>query len=95
MVKKRGFAGTEFEILPALIERKKPIACHILMEVHAEGPWQIVDLHRKLSKAGYYLYSYELNGYKLYRNLCEFSFLHKSCFDQYGVTIAYESNVPD
>uniref|UniRef100_A0A0N4VZF8 DUF1266 domain-containing protein n=2 Tax=Haemonchus TaxID=6288 RepID=A0A0N4VZF8_HAEPC len=41
-------------------------------------------LLRDIGSQGYWMYSYEING--AWHNLCEYSFIHESAFNQYGVT---------
>ena len=88
------FSGSEYAIVPDLL--RESIFCQILIEIHGEGrnsegnPWRrpardVVELVRTFAKYEYYLFSYEINGFHL--SLCEFSFIHKSCMQTYGVSI--------
>ncbi|VDM77201.1 unnamed protein product [Strongylus vulgaris] len=55
----------------------------ILIEVHGT-PAEMITLINEISRRGYWLYSYEING--AWHNLCEFSFLHEDAFSRYGAT---------
>jgi hypothetical protein len=74
-----------------LTDAETPIACQILIEMHGT-PSECAKLLKLFAKAGFWMFSYELNGY--FPNLSEFSFLHESCFSQYGVTFTLARNFP-
>ena len=76
--------GAEYAISDELISI--PI-CQILIEIHANNSLKTLTLLRKLSKNGFYLFSYEING--KFHHLSEYSFIHESCFKDYGVTTIY------
>lgn len=79
-------------MLPTLLgDKNKTIACQIFIEMHGT-PHQCAALHSQLGKAGFYLFAYELNGY--FTNLAEYSFIHQSCFERYGVTTVLSRNFP-
>ncbi|ETN69052.1 hypothetical protein NECAME_01162 [Necator americanus] len=67
------------EILKIDIE----VLFQIMIEIHGT-PAEMVTLLTKISRQGYWLYSYEING--AWHNLCEFSFIHESAFERYGAT---------
>ena len=81
--------GTEFELIPEFTKSGQPSisACHVLIEVHQSAKGSMNDISRLLLRAGYYLYSAEINpGTVRGEYAIEYSLLHRSCFDQYGVT---------
>ena len=72
----------EHTVLPPLLKAAR--ICQIFIEVH--GPaYKMVQLLQQISIAGFYLFSYEINGF--YPQLCEFSFIHDSCLAKYKVDI--------
>ncbi|KAK6033321.1 hypothetical protein OSTOST_00458 [Ostertagia ostertagi] len=73
--------GSEFQVMPPLLRKYKP--AQILIEIHGT-PSETVWLLRDISSQGYWMYSYEING--AWHHLCEYSFIHESAFNQYGVT---------
>jgi hypothetical protein len=72
-----------------LTDAKKPVACQIFIEMHGT-PSQCAVLLTQFAKAGFWMFSYELNGY--FPTASEYSFLHESCFAQYGVTYTLARN---
>jgi hypothetical protein len=62
-----------------------------MIEVHGSGrsPHDEVELLKLFGHYGYYLFSYEINGFHL--PLCEFSFIHETCMHKYGVEIVLGS----
>ncbi|KAJ1358304.1 hypothetical protein KIN20_016706 [Parelaphostrongylus tenuis] len=52
-----------------------------MIEIHGT-PFETASLLRVISRRGYWLYSYEING--AWHNLCEFSFIHEKAFTRYG-----------
>lgn len=79
---KMDIEGAEFMVIPALIKSAK--VCQILVEIHGNA-MQMITLLKKLSAHDYYMFSYEINGY--HHNLCEFSFIHKSCLNTYNAKV--------
>ncbi|KAK6039236.1 hypothetical protein COOONC_23259, partial [Cooperia oncophora] len=73
--------GSELQVVPLLLQKHKP--AQILIEVHGT-PSETVYLLRDISRQGYWMYSYEING--AWHHLCEYSFIHETAFNQYGVT---------
>uniref|UniRef100_A0AC34RNB1 Methyltransferase domain-containing protein n=1 Tax=Panagrolaimus sp. JU765 TaxID=591449 RepID=A0AC34RNB1_9BILA len=72
--------GYEFEIKDELFS--VPI-CQILIEIHGGPALKTLQLLQEFSAHDYYLFSYEING--RYHTGAEYGFLHKSCFDKFGV----------
>uniref|UniRef100_A0A0N4VKN6 Methyltranfer_dom domain-containing protein n=1 Tax=Enterobius vermicularis TaxID=51028 RepID=A0A0N4VKN6_ENTVE len=75
--------GNKFDVIPAAVENTK--ICQILVEVHGSATDNVRLLQIEMSRNGYYLLSYEINGYSL--NLCEYSLIHESCLDAYGAEV--------
>ncbi|KAI1697267.1 methyltransferase domain-containing protein [Ditylenchus destructor] len=61
--------------------------CQLLIEVHPRSALQALNFLKKMSKHGFYLFSYEING--AYHTLSEYSFIHENCLDEYGVKTIY------
>ena len=59
--------------------------CQILIEIHGTTPTKTLELLRKISRSGYYLFSHELNGG--FSTLSEYGFIHQSCLKDYGVNV--------
>uniref|UniRef100_A0A914Y6L3 Methyltransferase domain-containing protein n=1 Tax=Panagrolaimus superbus TaxID=310955 RepID=A0A914Y6L3_9BILA len=76
--------GNEFQIADEIISI--PI-CQLLIEIHNDSPKKTLDLLKKFASSGLYLFSYEINGQE--HHLSEYSFIHESCFADYGVKIIY------
>ncbi|KHJ99823.1 hypothetical protein OESDEN_00162 [Oesophagostomum dentatum] len=72
-------SGSEFAALPDFLREYTP--AQILVEIHGK-PARDVKLLNFISHRGYWLYSYEVNGY--YHNLTEYSFIHDQAMRQYG-----------
>ena len=72
----------EHTALPPLLNSTR--ICQIFIEVHGSA-YQMVTLLKMISAAGFYLFSYEINGF--YTTLCEFSFIHETCLARYNVDI--------
>ncbi|VDN50235.1 unnamed protein product [Dracunculus medinensis] len=64
------------------IDIEDQIFCQVLIEIHGT-PKKQYFLLKLLSRHGYYLFSYEVNGYT--EKLCEYSFIHESCIQKYSV----------
>ncbi|KAI1702760.1 methyltransferase domain-containing protein [Ditylenchus destructor] len=67
--------------------------CQLLIEVHPRSALDALNFLRKLSKHGFYLFSYEING--AYHYLCEYSFIHENCFEDYGVKTIFGKYLSD
>ncbi|KAI1701144.1 methyltransferase domain-containing protein [Ditylenchus destructor] len=67
--------------------------CQLLIEVHPSSAWEALNFIRKLSKHGFYLFSYEING--AHHRLCEYSFIHENCFEDYGVKTIFGRYLSD
>uniref|UniRef100_A0AC34FVK6 Methyltransferase domain-containing protein n=1 Tax=Panagrolaimus sp. ES5 TaxID=591445 RepID=A0AC34FVK6_9BILA len=76
--------GAELDITDELI--KIPI-CQLLIENHGENVIISLNLLKKLSKNGFYLFSYEING--LRPTISEYSFIHETCLKDYNVNIIF------
>ncbi|CAJ0953208.1 unnamed protein product, partial [Mesorhabditis belari] len=77
--------GAELEALPPLLE--EVVICQILIEIHA-NPKEFVDFIVFMAKKGYRMFHFEINGLSM--DLCEFSFIHDSCMDQFNaIPLAY------
>uniref|UniRef100_A0AC34R184 Methyltransferase domain-containing protein n=2 Tax=Panagrolaimus sp. JU765 TaxID=591449 RepID=A0AC34R184_9BILA len=76
--------GFEFEIKEELVS--VPM-CQILIEVHGKTSRIALDFLIFLSKHGFYLFSYEINGF--WHDLSEYSFIHESCLNDYDVNVVY------
>jgi hypothetical protein len=81
---KISISGAEFAVIPQLINSTS--ICQIFVEVHSSA-FQMVKLLKKMSQAGFYLFSYEINGF--YHSLCEFSLIHESCLSRYSVDVIF------
>jgi hypothetical protein len=77
-----------------LTDAEKPVACQIFIEMHGgpATPSHCAELLRQFSKGGFWMFSYDLNGY--HPTAAGYSFLHESCFDRYGVTYTLARNFP-
>jgi hypothetical protein len=78
---------SEYEVLPIILDmvrENKIEICHILLELHDNGiAADYRDLVLALEKTQFFMYSKEI----LFCGFCaEYSFLHSSCFEQYGVS---------
>lgn len=58
----------------------------MFIELHGTA-FQMLQLLRIISSAGFYLFSYEVNGYV--PECCEVSFIHESCLARYGIEMFY------
>lgn len=79
---------SEYSVLPRILDMvqdKRLAVCHVLLELHDNGsPNDYYGILLALERAGFYMYSKEL----LYCGYCaEYSFIHKSCFEQYGLSM--------
>ena len=76
--------GFEYLIIDQFLDI--PI-CQILIEVHGKTAKKTLEILRKISQSGYYLFSYEING--AHHNLSEYSFIHERCLKDYGVNVVF------
>uniref|UniRef100_A0AC35GB76 Methyltransferase domain-containing protein n=1 Tax=Panagrolaimus sp. PS1159 TaxID=55785 RepID=A0AC35GB76_9BILA len=76
--------GGEFDIIDELVS--VPM-CQILIEVHGKTAEQTLELLQALSKNGFYLFSYEVNGF--WHELSEYSFIHEKCFTLFNIQTVY------
>ncbi|KAI1715897.1 methyltransferase domain-containing protein [Ditylenchus destructor] len=67
--------------------------CQLLTEVHPRSAWEALNFLKKLSKHGFYLFSYEINGAN--HHLCEYSFIHENCFEDYRVKTIFGKYLSD
>lgn len=79
-VLKMDIEGAEFQVADEILS--VPV-CQLLVEFHNENPVEAVNLLRKFSSHGFYLFSYENNA--AFRHICEYSFIHESCFKTFGI----------
>ncbi|CAJ0934761.1 unnamed protein product, partial [Mesorhabditis belari] len=77
---KMDIEGAEKTVLPELLNFVKP--CQILVETH-DNKVATRTLLAQISKQGYWLYSWEVNEGDL--QACEYSFIHESCVEKFGV----------
>uniref|UniRef100_A0A914QES0 Methyltransferase domain-containing protein n=1 Tax=Panagrolaimus davidi TaxID=227884 RepID=A0A914QES0_9BILA len=84
---KMDIEGSEYSILEQLIKIE---ICQILIELHS--PDKTYKLFYQwlntMSKAGFYLIHFEINEGTMLA--CEFTLIHKSCFEKYGVLVIKE-----
>ncbi|KAE9546441.1 hypothetical protein FO519_010347 [Halicephalobus sp. NKZ332] len=89
----RIFNDKKIDILKVDIEESEYIIdelltipiCQMLIKTRTSTPTQSLEILKKISKEGYYLFSHEINSD--YPTLCEYSFIHESCLRDYGVNI--------
>uniref|UniRef100_A0A0N5AQ65 Methyltranfer_dom domain-containing protein n=1 Tax=Syphacia muris TaxID=451379 RepID=A0A0N5AQ65_9BILA len=74
--------GAEFQVMPMVLGKTK--ICQILIEIHNSAP-RTLSLLKQFAANGYYLFSYEINGY--HHNLAEYSFILDSCIEKYGAKL--------
>jgi len=84
--------GAEFDILNDWLESvsfKMTKICHILLEMHGFEVVKWTNLLRRLEKTGFLMYSSEINllaiGVKHDKFAVEYSFIHKNCFQEFGI----------
>uniref|UniRef100_A0AC35FSE3 Methyltransferase domain-containing protein n=1 Tax=Panagrolaimus sp. PS1159 TaxID=55785 RepID=A0AC35FSE3_9BILA len=76
--------GAEFDIQDELIS--VPI-CQILIEIHGKTSKEALQLLQKFSTSGFYLFSYEINGFN--HECAEYGFIHQDCFKNYDIKTIY------
>ncbi len=86
---------SEFEVLPDLFQtaekRKAPLFCQLLIEIHSMKVKSISaqkwsDLLKKISEAGYLLFSKEYNPYSgPDKYAMEYAYIHRSCMEEFGL----------
>lgn len=72
--------GGEFKVIDQIL--RVPI-CHVLIEIHSKAAYRVARLLQRFAQKGFLLYAFE--GNMRYFHLREYSFLHESCLEQYGV----------
>uniref|UniRef100_A0A1I7YSS3 Methyltranfer_dom domain-containing protein n=1 Tax=Steinernema glaseri TaxID=37863 RepID=A0A1I7YSS3_9BILA len=75
--------GGEYDVAEQIAEVP---ACQILIELHHE-PYRMLSLLKTLSWSGFLLFHHEINGGT--HKACEFSFIHESCLQDYGIDVFY------
>uniref|UniRef100_A0A914DS24 Methyltransferase domain-containing protein n=1 Tax=Acrobeloides nanus TaxID=290746 RepID=A0A914DS24_9BILA len=74
--------GGEFESMDQILS--VPI-CQILIEIHGGTVEKTLNIIQQIAKKDFYLFAHEVNGHVL--QVGEYSFIHKSCFNHFGVIV--------
>lgn len=84
-MEKVALLGAELQVIDQVL---KVSVCQFLVEVHsATSAFQTFKFLEKVSKAGFYLFSSEMNAFNV--NLREYSFIHEDCLERYNVNVVY------
>ncbi len=85
-IMKADIEGSEFAVIPQMLNAKNPYFCQLLVEVHGANARQWVELFTKILDADYFMFSKEINANCCGPGFCvEYAFVHKTCAMSLGL----------